>query len=218
MSPDWEAVRIRAERDALILEYGQAQQRMSRMLAERDAQIMQLRAALMVRETALAWAHEDRDSMLQELPGLSRRVALVRRVRELEERVQSLLRAQRRVLPAGVPQFGISGAAEQGKKVVLWIGRTDDMATGAIDKAARAIDARLVTAGDTGTAEFDEGLAEADLVICQTGCVSHRAWWRVKDYCQRTGKRCVLVDRPDALRTLFPSTGTDVADSSSLVG
>ena len=36
----------------------------------------------------------------------------------------------------------------------------------------------------------------ADLVICQTGCVSHNAYWRVKDYCKRTGKRCIFVDTP----------------------
>ena len=36
----------------------------------------------------------------------------------------------------------------------------------------------------------------ADLVICQTGCVSHNAYWRVKNYCKRTGKRCIFVDTP----------------------
>ncbi|MFZ6846226.1 DUF2325 domain-containing protein [Undibacterium sp. RuTC16W] len=39
-------------------------------------------------------------------------------------------------------------------------------------------------------------LAAADLVICQTGCVSHGAYWRVKDHCKRTGKPCVFVDKP----------------------
>ncbi len=38
-------------------------------------------------------------------------------------------------------------------------------------------------------------LAAADLVICQVGCISHGAYWRVKDHCRRTGKRCVLVGR-----------------------
>lgn len=47
--------------------------------------------------------------------------------------------------------------------------------------------------------QFDAGLAEADLVICQAGCVSCGDWWRVKDYCSRTGKQCVLVEQPDAL-------------------
>ena len=43
---------------------------------------------------------------------------------------------------------------------------------------------------------LDESLAAADLVICQAGCVSHDAYWRVKDHCKRHGKRCVFVDNP----------------------
>lgn len=44
--------------------------------------------------------------------------------------------------------------------------------------------------------KLDTTLAAADLVICQTGCISHNAYWRVKDYCKRTGKQCVFVDNP----------------------
>ncbi|MES2832909.1 MAG: DUF2325 domain-containing protein [Pseudomonadota bacterium] len=43
---------------------------------------------------------------------------------------------------------------------------------------------------------LESGLAAADMVICQTGCISHNAYWRVKDFCKRTGKRCVYVDNP----------------------
>lgn len=39
-------------------------------------------------------------------------------------------------------------------------------------------------------------LAAADLVVCQAGCISHDAYWRVKDHCRRTGKRCVFVESP----------------------
>ncbi|MDP1532259.1 MAG: DUF2325 domain-containing protein, partial [Rubrivivax sp.] len=54
-----------------------------------------------------------------------------------------------------------------------------------------------------GGAEHNVGqlemtLAAADLVICQAGCVSHNAYWRVKDHCKRTGKRCVFVENPSA--------------------
>lgn len=44
--------------------------------------------------------------------------------------------------------------------------------------------------------QLDSTLAAADLVICQTGCISHNAYWRVKSYCKRTGKRCVFVESP----------------------
>ena len=36
-------------------------------------------------------------------------------------------------------------------------------------------------------------VAAADIVICQAGCISHNAYWRVKEHCKRTGKRCVFV-------------------------
>lgn len=45
---------------------------------------------------------------------------------------------------------------------------------------------------------LEHNLAAADLVICQTGCISHDAYWRVKDHCRRTGKRCVFVEQPSA--------------------
>lgn len=45
---------------------------------------------------------------------------------------------------------------------------------------------------------LDSNLAAADLVICQTGCISHNAYWKVKDFCKRTGKRCVFVENPSA--------------------
>lgn len=43
---------------------------------------------------------------------------------------------------------------------------------------------------------LDASLAAADMVICQTGCISHGAYWRVKDFCKRTGKQCIFVDNP----------------------
>ena len=47
-------------------------------------------------------------------------------------------------------------------------------------------------------AKLDATLAAADLVICQIGCISHDAYWRVKDHCKRTGKRCVFVETPSS--------------------
>ena len=47
-----------------------------------------------------------------------------------------------------------------------------------------------------------QALQAADVVICQVGCISHNAYWRVKDHCKRTGKTCLLVDQPTALRVV----------------
>jgi len=39
-------------------------------------------------------------------------------------------------------------------------------------------------------------LQAADVVICQVGCVSHGAYFRVKEHCKRTGKPCLFVEMP----------------------
>ncbi|CAN5223489.1 DUF2325 domain-containing protein [soil metagenome] len=49
---------------------------------------------------------------------------------------------------------------------------------------------------EQSTAQLDATLGAADLVICQTGCISHDAYWRVKDHCKRHGKPCVFVEKP----------------------
>lgn len=43
---------------------------------------------------------------------------------------------------------------------------------------------------------LDSGLQAADYVICQTGCISHASYWRVKDFCKRTGKQCIYIETP----------------------
>lgn len=35
----------------------------------------------------------------------------------------------------------------------------------------------------------------ADAVICQVACISHNAYWRVKEQCKRTGKPCLFVKK-----------------------
>lgn len=44
------------------------------------------------------------------------------------------------------------------------------------------------------------GLARADLVICQAGCINHAAYHRIKQHCQRTGKPCVYLERASLAR------------------
>jgi hypothetical protein len=51
-------------------------------------------------------------------------------------------------------------------------------------------------------------------VICQTGCVSHGAYWRVKDHCRRTGKRCVFVETPSR-HSLARALGIDAAPATN---
>ncbi len=49
---------------------------------------------------------------------------------------------------------------------------------------------------EDSSARLEATLSAADLVICQTGCISHNAYWRVKEHCKRTGKRCVFMETP----------------------
>lgn len=48
--------------------------------------------------------------------------------------------------------------------------------------------------------QLEASMAAADLVICQTACLSHNAYWRVKQHCKRTGKPCLYVDNPSPTR------------------
>ena len=64
---------------------------------------------------------------------------------------------------------------------------------------------------------LDTSLIAADLVICQTGCISHNAYWKVKDFCKRTGKRCIFVENPSAsflARGLEQISGRGSADAT----
>ncbi|OZI65117.1 hypothetical protein CAL27_08595 [Bordetella genomosp. 1] len=223
---------LKREHAALLASYGRAQARCSAMLREQacridalQAEAMQLRAELIIRDTRLAWAGEERQALEAAVPGLARRVTLARQVEHLAGRVQSLLRARQGPMPpapahvsapvpAPVPTAGpeaAPGRAGAAGRAVLCIGREDATTTLArtlvemtgarflaIDGAALGDAAEAVTQ-DTANAALEAQLGAADLVICQTGCVSHGAFWRVQDHCKRHNKQCLLVDAPAAL-------------------
>ncbi len=46
--------------------------------------------------------------------------------------------------------------------------------------------------------QLESSIAAADLVICQTGCISHKAYWKVKNQCKRTGKQCLYLSNPSS--------------------
>ncbi|MBS0294364.1 MAG: DUF2325 domain-containing protein [Proteobacteria bacterium] len=51
--------------------------------------------------------------------------------------------------------------------------------------------------------------AGADRPICQTGCISHNAYWRVHDSCRRAGKPCVMVNE-----AIVPADGAGQASGN----
>ncbi len=162
------------EHRALLADYGQAQVRCSAQLraqahvVERlQAQVVRLRAEVIVRDSLLAWTRErppEAPALLEDdgAPGRSlgrepQRTPQDREGRALHEG------------PRGFPGTQADGLSEP-----------------------QAADAQA----------WEASLHAADLVICQTGCLGHDGFWRVHDHCTRTGKACVLVGQPEALRIM----------------
>ena len=185
------------EHRVLVRHYGRTQLRCSELIERQAAEIsvlqaqaIRLRGALVVRETALSWAREARPTLEAEIPSPRSRVVLLRRIDWLVERIQELMRER-----------------------LHWQWRRDqDLPIASSNTEDGVIVAgTTVSAEPLGTAEctvddveaFEASLVTADLVICQTGCLSHDAYWRVQDHCRRTGKACVVMARPDVLRIVL---------------
>lgn len=157
------------EHHALMRHYGQTQTRCDALVRAQAAEIerlqgetMRLRAAVIVRDTALAWERAQRSQAVL--------ICMQNLARERMEWQWQQLRA--------AAQSEV--ASTQGEEC-----------------AAAACDCTNAPAEDLALAA---GAAAADLVICQTGCLSHGAYWRVQDHCRRTGQTCVLVEQPAAAR------------------
>jgi hypothetical protein len=59
-------------------------------------------------------------------------------------------------------------------------------------------------------------ISAADAVICQTGCISHNAYWRVKEQCKRTGKPCTFVGNPSLSSFLQVLDNLTVSEASEI--
>ncbi|WP_306984712.1 DUF2325 domain-containing protein [Janthinobacterium sp. UMAB-56] len=211
---------IAHEHRVLMGEYGRAQARCSAQLAAQAARIAQLeselmraRAQVVIGDTQLALAREDLAELAASIPGLPTRARLARKVEWLGERVQDLMRELLRLQWLSAPSVVRLPTlqADVREKAVLYVGSYLDQDAGqqasGTNVAQQAIEqagGRFLhhAGGDDGADDvvaLEAGLLAADLVICQTGCVSHDAYWRVHDHCKRTGKQCVLVDQPQAM-------------------
>jgi len=158
----------------LCRQLGEAQTRCSDALARQAgeleqlrAEVLRLRAAVVVRDTRLAMAQDELQQLQAAQPGLRRRRDMARHIAALAERITSLSR-----------------------ECLRW--RLQAVAAAQVEQPAQAAPEALAPASPA----LDSSLAAADLVICQTGCISHDEYWRVQDHCRRTGKPCILVDQP----------------------
>ncbi len=181
-------------------------------------QISALQAAEVGRDACIARLSAQLDQLRNSLPDLKERLALARRASDSEARAAALTaqcREQREEIERLTGQLGQSdddlpsappddaspknsGHAEleaiNGKCVLCVGGRT-----GSIDAYRQIIEQRggRFLHHDGGLEEslhrMDGFLAAADLIICQAGCISHNAYWRVKEQCKRTGKPCIYM-------------------------
>ncbi|OZI71225.1 DUF2325 domain-containing protein [Bordetella genomosp. 12] len=177
---------LRSEHAALLQAYGRIQADCSlrlRRQAERidhlENALFQTRLAVVLRDTRMAWAEADQQA-LREAAQLPRRKTLARQVEQLMERVRTLARQR-----------------NGGSRAVLCVG-SDGNTVGLARQLVESTGGRFLTHEGEEEA-LEASLRAADLVICQTGCISHDAYWRVRDHCKRTGKQCVLVDSPEAV-------------------
>ncbi|WP_296943731.1 DUF2325 domain-containing protein [uncultured Massilia sp.] len=184
--------------------------------ARTTEQAAQLRAELAQRDTAIEALRRQRDALEAALPDMRDRERLLRRVEELEARERALAdrlaqlrqRAARARQEAAAHPPPPPAPAAPRTPVVVPIALADKTVLCVGGRSANVPNYRelLEKEGarfmhhDGGIEQaselLDTSLAAADLVICQTGCISHQAYWRVKDFCKRTGKRCLFVDNP----------------------
>ena len=87
----------------------------------------------------------------------------------------------RRVLCVG----GIQHAVARYRGRIEKLGGRFEHHDGGVEDSVHALDARL---------------NRADVVLCQTACINHEAYHRVKRHCERTGTPCVYLDRPSLAR------------------
>jgi hypothetical protein len=210
------------ENAALCQEIQQLQQRSHQQAAalqgrlERlQARAIQERALAIGRDTALAALRDDLQSLHAQAPGLPRRAELARQVQTQAERIVELERALSRSRPdalraatpadlptpvaaAEAPVEAAAAAPPLGDRAVLCVGGRPASVPLYRHIVERCGGRFLHHDGgeEHGAQRLDATLSAADVVICQTGCISHDAYWRVKDHCKRHRKRCVFVENP----------------------
>lgn len=197
----------------------------SRELHMLGEQIARLRADLGGKDGLVAVLTGQLDTLRQSLPDLKDRQILARRASDadarstalrakavdLEDEVERLRRLAchaeatiEHLLAVGDSEADKQSAVANrtqptlsGKRILCVGGRS-----GSIDAYRKVVEQRggNFLHHDGGLEEslhrIDAALAAADLVICQAGCISHNAYWRVKEQCKRTGKQCVFLKSP----------------------
>lgn len=229
-----ELARAQQRSQQLAQEHAAAMQRL-------EQENMRLRGEIISRQTALHRTAEQLQALQQAAPDLLPRLELSRSNRQQLERIQTLQRAllhaqqlaerqQRRAdeiwaqwqAQASTPVHPVGAESPDTERAPTTLSAQSILCVGGRPHVIPIFRDEIERAGghflhhDGGTEEsptkLDATLAAADLVICQTGCISHDAYWRVKHHCKRTGKRCVFVDTPS--KAALTRALQDLASSS----
>jgi len=209
------------EHATLVREFGKVQKRMTLFAEDKAAQVAQLNEQL-ARARGETAHYADRlrqlDSELHDLHDAADRIrALEMTVARLQTRLaaqqttssqlqQALAQARRE---ADALRTAAQTPAEQGAdstealpenlpRTILCVGGRQGNVAVYRDVVEQTGASFLHHDGgiEQGSQVLEAGLSAADVVICQTGCISHDAYWRVKDHCKRHGKQCLYVDNP----------------------
>lgn len=219
------------ENGVLGRELGKAQERCTRVVAEKSAEIEHLhtqllrqRAVIVRQESQLAFLRQDMAQLKAQLPDYETSTKLQKKIELLTQHQQALqaqnaqlrqtlTQAQRQMrqhameslhpAPAGAapcPAPHTTATLQLKEKKILCVGgrQTSVASYREVIEQAGGHFAHHDGGVEDKHSALDAVLAAADLVICQTGCISHNAYWRVKDFCKRTGTQCVFVDNPSA--------------------
>ena len=208
------------ENAAMARELAKLQQRSQALQMERnteleraDALLMQARAQAIGKDSVIDGLRAELAQLQESIPGLESRTRLAQRLgqmdqreRELRQQITELKQAQPRAPEIAAPVPASKPAPARPMKMPIRLvdqsvlcvgGRSGNVATyRTLIERVGAQFAHHDGGLEDNANMLDSSLAAADLVICQTACISHSAYWRVKDYCKRTGKRCVFIDNP----------------------
>lgn len=187
-----------------------------------QAQSMQLRASLIARDTQLAALQAHLQQLEHAVPELACRFKQANEMARQSERIHALEHELRmahqesqrrgRLIEAQAVAFNshlgrVTGEVQPVPDLTPPSPQLDNRAVLCVGGRTASVPLyRCIIEGVGGRfahhdggeeenlAKLDSTLAAADLVICQTGCISHNAYWRVKDHCKRTGKQCLFVE------------------------
>ncbi len=209
-----------ADNARLMRELVRAQQRCQTLqqdkteMAERhEQQLMQARAAGIAKDTDIYQLRHALARLEAEVPELDERKRLANRLAQMEER-EAALKAQLAALkaarpapaPAETPAPAVEDESAAPVEIPIRLVNRSVLCVGGRSGSVPVYRTVVEKVGaqfahhdgglEDSAGQLDASLAAADLVICQTGCISHHAYWRVKDHCKRTGKRCIFIDNP----------------------